>query len=308
MESELTSLDLVDDYAIKVRQDWYNRVYIAYQICNFSKNKEMSFLNSGYDRKGNIRYLNCGMIDFFFKYLKNFNFFTPKKNYNVYCSLATIDWANSSIKSFKFSGEERKEQTEEFNLQKDVFIDFSGFIDFDGDQDGENKLDISQEEAVSRALKDLKIVLDLFKKYKLTYWIQFSGKRGFHLFFQMPVEVSYGKKVSLANLIVKELSDILNLSTIDRLSYGRRKIAKTPYGLTTHNFKTHVVLPLDDEFINSFDLSKLRVEYVIKKMSLKNRGLLMRNENLSSSEKSSNFKAFLKDFDINIKDLQEIEE
>jgi len=307
MEAELTSLDLVDDYNIKVRSEWYSKPFIIYNLINFSKNKEMSFLNSGYDRKGNIRYLNCATIDFFLKYLKNFNFFTPKKNYNVYCSLATIDWENSSIKSFKFSGEERKEQTEEFNLQKDVFIDFSGAIDFDGDLDGENKLDISQEEAVIRALRDLRIVKDLFDKYKLTYFVHFSGKRGFHLFYQMPVEISFGKKVSLANLIVKELSDILNLPTIDRVSYGKRKIFKCPYSLVTHKFKTFVVLPLDDEFIKSFDLSKLRVEYVIKKMSLKNRGLLMRNQ-LSASQKCSNFKAFLKDFDINIKDLKEVEE
>ena len=291
---------------IELRRKWYSNIVVAFNITNYSRGRETAFLNVFYNYQGNVRYLNMGIVDIFLRYLglkdKNsdpYNFFTPKRNYSIYCSLAKIDWAKCDVKAFSYSSKIRKEQQELFKENaEDYFTNFTFAMDFDGDLDNGKHLEISQEEAVERARKDLLRVKKLFDDYKIAYWCQFSGSRGMHLFAEIPLNISFNQKLDLSNILVKELADTLDLHTCDRASYNLRKVFKLCYTLNTKHGKTFVVLPLDDYMLNNFKLDYVTPEYVMKNIHLKNRGLLMRNG--ANINNTSNFINLLEALEIKI--------
>ena len=301
------------------RKNWYSQTYIAYLISSYCKGRETMFLNLHPDYRDRVRYLNFGTIDFLFKGIgipthsqimahekpqDPFSFFSPKKNYSIYCSLATVDWAKSDVKAFSYHGITRKQQQEVFKEKIEEFlVDFDGFFDMDGDFDGyegnvPKKIEITQEEAVMRSLRDLRVLIKFLDNYKINYWVQFSGNRGFHAFYKVPLDVSFNRKVEISNSVLKEVAETLNLRTVDKTSLNTRKVAKCCYSLTTKGENTYVCLPLSSEQISSFKLGDMKVNNILRDVRLKDRGLLVRNQNINKAESIDNFKKMLKDLEI----------
>ena len=305
---------------IQKRREYYGRSYVAFEIIKYARNREMAFLGAGYSRKDNIRYLNCGLLNIFWKNLgirtnnekedevaDPFHFFD--KNLNIYCSLAQIDWSKAPIKTFSYIGKQRREQQEEFKENLHEYLtDIEGAIDFDGDQDIENvngkeikkELEISPEQAIERARADCLKVVNLFNQFKIKWFCLFSGTRGLHLHFEVPMEISFDKKLDLINNIVHEIATTMDLKTIDRSKYNSRKVFKNPMSLVTKNNQTFVCLPLDDHQLKSFKISDMRVENVSRSVRLKDRGCLWRNSEISKEERIKYFKTFLNDMEIKI--------
>jgi len=321
----------ISDLAVAQRRMWYERVFILFEMCNYARGRETCFL-SGLNRFDNVRNMNCGKVDYLMKMMgiqtrtekennqkpsDAWHFFTPKKNYHVYSSLAIIDWANCPLKVFSYAHTERKKQQAIMKEKAvDYMIDFTGGIDFDGDQniiisekserEIKETLDISQEESVDRALKDLKVVIKLFNKYGFKWWTQFSGGRGFHLFFEVPFDdITINQKVDLINLITQRIYKTFDLKTIDRIRLNTRKVFKTPYSLTTKNDKSLVVLPLEDSQIENFSLKEVELSNVLHKLRIKDRGCVWRNLKLDKNTLRNNIKKFMDDFEINMPEHKE---
>lgn len=315
--------NLLSEKAVAERLNYYSRTFVIFAMMEHTRGRETAFL-SGLNRMDNVRYLNLGSVEIFLKHLgiktnvekeqnkeisDPWHFLSNRKNYNIYCSLAKIDWELCPIKALSYANVQRKEQqsTLKENLT-DYMTDFTGAVDFDGDQDFkiiDNKevkvqLEISQEEAVMRAISDLKAVLGLFNEYKIEYTVAFSGTRGFHLHYLIPLEISINRKCDLATDIMVKIAKILDLKTIDRTSFNTRKVFKTFYSAVTKNDITRIVLPLSDQQINNFNLDLVEVNNVLNKIKIKNRGLLYRNENINKDKGITNFKKFLKDMEIKI--------
>lgn len=304
-ETGLTNKDIAQ------RKNWYSKIFVAMEICKCMKGREGAILNSEYNLKDNIRYLNIAAVDFLWKTLgiatrddiannkptsNPYSFFSPHKNYNLYFSLAKIDWSKCSVKAFSYDGKKRSIQQKHFKEQSDnYFFDFDCFLDFDGDIDVEN---ISQKGAVNRALRDLRKAQLFLDSYKIQYGVVFSGKRGFHISFPINLPLSFNQKLDLSNLIIKEMKDTLNLETLDSAKLNKRKVRKVPYGLVTHAHVTRVCLPLNEEEINSFNLEDMEVQQVLKRVKLKNRGVFVWNDNLNKSGSVSNFMGMINDLEI----------
>lgn len=320
----------IPDWVVGQRLMYYSRVFILFEMCNYSRGRETCFL-SGLNRFDNVRNMNCGKVDYLMKMMgiqtrtekennqkpsDAWHFFTNKKNYNVYCSLATFDWANCPLKVFSYAHAERKKQQAIMKEKAvDYMIDFTGGIDFDGNQniiisekserEIKETLDISQEESVERALKDLKVVIKLFNEYGFEWWCQFSGKRGFHLFWNCPLDISVNQKVDLINLMVQRIYKTFDLKTIDRIRLNTRKVFKCSYSICTNkDNKSLIVLPLDDNQIENFSLKEVELSNVLHKLRIKDRGCIWRNSNISKSERIRLFNKFLKDFEIEIKESE----
>lgn len=304
---------LMDNKKICERRNWYSFVPVALEIVKQLKNREFVLLNSSYNFVGNIRYLNASALKYLWKILgiptkediqqkkdvvSPFHFFDANRDYNLYFSLATVDWNSVPVQALSFNPKERKEQQELFKDSVN-FTDFMFAIDFDGDLNGKEHLDISREEAVRRALNDLLKLKKLLDKYKISYYCQFSGSRGFHLFFDIGLDISVNQKLDLVNMLVKEFADVLDLKTVDKTEYNIRKVFKLPYSAVSKD-KTYAVLPLSDEQLNSFSLDSVEVNNVLHGMKIMNRGLMKRFENLTEDKKIENLIRLLNDLEIQI--------
>ena len=140
---------------------WYSRPFVALEIVKQCKGRETMFLCLNPNARDRIRYLNFSAIDYLFKALgiwtrdevmKNqqplnpYNFFSPRKNYSIYCSLATVEWSKSDIKAFSYHGVTRKQQQDLFKEKIDELLtDFDLLLDFDGDLSGTEHLEITKE-------------------------------------------------------------------------------------------------------------------------------------------------------------------
>jgi len=335
-KKEQTDVEIptLSPFVVSKRRNWYSKTFMLFNILEHSKGREMVFL-SDLNRKHNVRYLNAGSLNILMEYFgltnndeklqgiksKNpFNFFTDnKKNLKVYCSLATIDWKNCPIKAFNYAPSERTKQQNEFksligeNLKKYI-TDFEGAVDFDGDLDwvivdGEEEkveLDISDENSVNRSLEDLKVIIDLFNEYHIKWRVQFSGTRGFHIFWTVPLDVSAYQKREIVNDMVKLFYTILGLKTVDKSRYNTRKVMKCSYSICTKDDVSRVVLPLTDLQIKNFVLSEMECGWVYNNVrGLKNRGLLWNNTNFNKEQSISNFMKFMDDFELKIPEHRE---
>lgn len=314
--------ELLSDLEVARRRMYYSRIYILMEMVEFSKNRETCFLN-GLNRIDNVRNLNCGSVEFLMKQIgiptnsekasgkmpsDAWHFFNPKKNYNIYFSLAKINWNLAPVQALSYAYVKRKEQQAYLKENISKYItDFMVGIDFDGDLGGDDekgmpiKLEINRKEAINRALEDLKVMIDIFNQYKFKWFCQFSGNRGFHLFWDFNLDITPNQKCELGNNIVDCLRTTLDLKTIDRARLSLRKIFKTPYSICTKDI-SRVVLPLSDEQIKTFNLELVELSNVLnnRNMRIKGRGVMWRNSNLNKEQLTSNYMKFLEDFELKI--------
>lgn len=332
MDNEAEENLKLDFVNLGKRKWWYNRTFILFAMMEHLRGRESAFL-CRYTQKHNIRNLNWGSVEIILKNLgiqtnteklegkkaqDPFDFFSERKNYRIYGSCGVYDWEKMPVKALSYAISERKKQ--QMGLTEDYrrcMVDYTPCCDLDGNLNYEvvdgkeikGDLEISQEECCLRALEEAKIIIDLFNEYKIEWYINFSGTKGFHLWYKIPLKIHPLQKIDVGNRIKKMLHEILNLETLDLYPEGTRKLIKAPYSLETNHGVTRVILPLDNNQIQNWDLAKTESSWIYYNIrDLKTRGLIYRNTEVPESEKIKLFKKFCEDFEIEIPKLEDCRE
>ena len=185
---------------------------------------------------------------------------------NIYYSLANLN----NMPVFTFDITKRKE---EMNLFTNNFLDYVIDVDIGFDFD-------SHDFTFNQCYNDTKRFKELLDKYKIPYSLRFSGS-GFHINIEgkyMPSKSVGGinSMLDFYKQIAYEMSDLLNLPTLDKSIYDIRRIWKLPYSI---DYKTDLVcLPLDDKEFENFNKDYCKPENVLK-LKIRDRGLLTRPGN-----------------------------
>ena len=312
---------------IHLRNFYYSKTFILLEIVKIARHRELSFLGS---EKNKIRHINAGMLEILQKNMKEFKFI--ERDFNIYYSLAHLK-DNWGVFSYNPMQRKEQSAVFNRNFD-DYFTGYDFSIDFDGNKrfnhslaiykneiveivkkqynnkiieafeiDYKGKMlkikanevgELSKEVILLRAYNDLIFLKKIYDKHKVSYWVTFSGNRGFHLCVDdecLP-DVKPDDKVKICNKLAVEFQQILNLGTIDTSIYDKRRPWKMPYSLVNGN----VCLSLSDEQINNFNIEDMKALNVLKSIKIMNRGLLKRNDELSLEHKKENFNDLLREF------------
>jgi hypothetical protein len=136
----------------------------------------------------------------------------------------------------------------------------------------------------------MKKMKKLFDDFKLPYWLINSSKTGFH--FHIPCE--YLSFIRPQNLlvhnaeIIKFLNETESFERLDLSISDTKRLCKVPYSYVSDG---SICLPLSDEMAENFNPEIANVHYIWQpknQITLKNRGLLIRNHGLSENELKQN--------------------
>ena len=238
---------------------YYSHIEVMFEMVKCMRGKEVCFLSKDYK----FRNIKAHNIAFLFSNMRAFSF--DQREYNIYISC--MDFFD--MPAFSFNSEVRREQSTDFIKNfKNYSSGFDLFIDIEG---GENFL----EEA-----KKLKA---LFDGYKVPYYVKNSGN-GFHFVIPSIYFKSYLpnhlERKDVFSRFATTVKKLLDLKLLDTTVYDNRRVYKCPYSF---DFNTgRVCLPLSDEEFNNFSFEMVTPEAVLH-FGVKNRGLLLRNENGSKN-------------------------
>lgn len=251
---------------MNLRKRWYSEPLTLLEMVKNMQGREVAFLEGKTElplltkSASPVRCIKAHSLSYL---LSNFNAFSfTEKPYNLYCSVATFE----NLPMFSYNPSKRKEE-------QDAFFHGSGFdlcikgYDFVIDLDNKD---------LNEAYLDAKKVKKVFDEFGLKYYLKFSGSRGFHFVVKdnnfFPKELTPNEKVSLAELVIKNLKLIENIPSIDETIYQATRILKCPYSLEGFN----VALPLTDEQFANWRIEDMRIDSVYQNIKLMNRGLLER--------------------------------
>jgi hypothetical protein len=135
----------------------------------------------------------------------------------------------------------------------------------------------------------------IFEEYQVPYYLLNSSSTGFH--FIIPHEY-FNEENVLKNIdtfrdIIFNLKGIYSFQTLDTSITDLKRIKKVPYGVVSDQT---ISLPLNDDQFNRFSQDKVKIDYVLKNIFIKNRGLLLRHYGLSKLELQKNVSNFIKEF------------
>jgi len=268
--------------AIEKKNKYCSNTFALFEIVKCLKNRELCLLNQKIDfEKKNIRYLLAFNLDYLKKHLDRFH--VDKSLTQLYHSVALL---KPSVPVFSYNLKERRtdEEYKEFNKNYINYVEkYNLFIDLDADWDWE------------KALRDALQIKEVFDEYKLPYYVLNSSFKGFH--FHIPANYMPNENISelLENIneAIYNLKGIYGLETIDTSIFDLKRVCKIPYSYVSDN---SICLPLDDTQLKNYKPEMVKMENVLSKIKLKNRGLLLRTHNSSEEELKENVLKFLKDF------------
>src|SRR3990167_8477270 len=257
--------------------EWYEKKYIKFLLLESLKDRELAFLGTN---NCNVRALRGKCLYDLETAFKLVNW--GKNKPNMYRSVAKI----KNIPNFTFNPKQRSSQTilwYENEFDKDIYE-----YDIFGDFDGNDETELMQ---VLEEVKELKVYLD---NYQVPYYIQASGKKGFHLFIPgeyIPIEKIDNGVIYPHKTILENIKEMFSFKYMDLAHAGvGNKLCKVPYSLVGEN----VVLPLSDEQINNFSPEMIRIDKVLNNIPLIRRGVLERLQELSFEQKKKNVKNFIR--------------
>lgn len=246
-------------------KEYYSHIEVIFEMVKCMRGKEVCFLSEQYK----FRNIKAHNIAYLFSNMRAFSF--DEREYNVYVSC--MDYFNMPI--FSFDPNLRREQSLDFIKKfKECSSGYDFFIDLEGDA---NDYKVSWNEA--------KKIKALFDSYKVPYYVKNSGK-GFHFVIPSIHFDSYlPNHLERKEIFLKfstTLKNLLNLKLIDLTVYDLRRVYKCPYSL---DYKTNrVCVPLTDDQFENFSFELTSPTLVISN-GIKNRGLMMRNEDKSRNLK-----------------------
>jgi len=247
----------------ELKLEWYSNLGIRFEIAKAISYRETALIHYTNPNK-TLRCLKINAV----KYLdmNNIRYNIFHETFNIYGSLAKYP----NLPVFSFSAVIKTTQQKKFNKEyKEIMSSFDFMMDIDN-------------EDISKALSSLKVANEVFKKYKVPYWVLFSGTKGFHIrvdyedFPQWLKDMPWQEVASILKNFAENFKLLNALPDIDLVVYDLRRIAKTPYSVVYPYY--FIALPLSDNAIETFDLEKVSLPYCIKNINkYKNRGLLKRN-------------------------------
>jgi len=283
------SLQLTEEERIKLlelQHIWYSKIEVLFEIVKECKNRTIDFLNSKLElKKSAIRYSYAGTIDYLKKHFQSFGVDNGLKLRNIYRSNTLMKPNSIPVLSYDLS--KRKYQEDYIRFDSEYLDRAVGFdLIFDVDSPTKDIMDAHDKSKV------IKKILD---EYKVPYSLKFSGTRGFH--FIIPAEY-------LPNIPIKErIDEIYNVLNnfraihdldkyIDLSVTNIKGIIKVSYSFDSGN----IALPLNDWEFDNFKIDMVKCEYVMKNISIRNRGVRLHTHNLSYEELKRNVEHFIKEY------------
>jgi hypothetical protein len=260
----------------KEREFWYSQTFVLLEIVKCLNEKETAFLEKKpkelQRRARVIRCINAWSVDLLKKNFEAFRFY-QFPYMNIYLSLMNI----KRMPMFSFAPPKRKEQQKEWTQDGKYREHYAGYdwgIDIDNSD-------------LSVAHADAGKVKDLLDKYEIPYTMKFSGSKGFHfrvMHKHLP-QIGREQLVPMLNELTTKMKLIDGIDSIDDSIIDDRRIFKVPYSYDRGN----ICLPLTDAQFTRFSPSMVKPMNVLSGIHIKNRGLLVRNEDLDCQKAIKNF-------------------
>jgi hypothetical protein len=274
---------------LEKRKSWY-QTFVILEMVKCLQHHETAFITAKEEKKSrlNIRYLFSERMDYLNMHFKATNFFN--RNLNIYKSLASF--LPNKIPIFSYNLGKRLEEPayKDFNENYQKYCEnYSFLIDFD----------CKEYINYADALKDAKKIKEILDEFNLPFSLCASSFKGFHFhiegrFFPKDNRKDWLKKrLMLFQEIAYNLQGIYNIKGIDLSIFDAKRIHALPYSMKGDGA---VVLPLSDEQFNNFKPEMVSSDYVLKNVFIKNRGLLIRNLDLSEEQLRENVAKFVKEF------------
>jgi len=247
-------------------EKYYQNTEILFEMIKLMRGRETVWLS----QERCIRNLKIHNLAYLRSNMNAFNFF--KRRYNLYISLAEYN----NMPLFSYDPKQRAKQRAEFNRDyMDYMIGYDFFMDFDGNP-----------ENLRSVYEEVKTLKEFFDENKITYSLIFSGSKGFHFWIPNKIfqNMDLDKRLYFYKDFVKKIRIIFELEHIDTTIYDYRRIHKLPYSLDVNSGL--VALPLSDEQFNNFRKEDMKPEIVLEQNNIRNRGILLRNNNEESYKKT----------------------
>lgn len=281
------------------RRMYYSRIFVGLELVKAlgegNETRELAFITAKEEtNKLNCRYLFATKYDLFKMHIEELKFLD--KNINLYRSLATF--SKDVIKPFSYNLKNRLEQPEykEFNENYEKYVEnYSLCLDFD----------FKKYPNRDFAYKDAKQIKSILEDFKLPYGVWNSSFNGLHFFIdgkwfkKEKGDDWFGKRLDLFHEISYNLKGIYAIGDenggIDCSIFDSKRISKLPYSVVGDQ---SVCTPLDDLQFEKFfrEPEIVSIPRVLREITLKNRGLLIRNLELGEEKLKENVQNFVKEF------------
>jgi hypothetical protein len=268
------------------KKEYYSKVFACLEMVKCLQHHETAFITAKGEPKEtrlNIRYLFSERYDYLMKHFEAMGFF--RRNLNVYRSVASF--LPNKIPIFSYNLAKRLEEPayKDFNENYNKYV---ADYDFLLDVDCKN----------SDALKDVAKIKEILDEFHLPYGVWTTSYKGFHFWidgrwFEKSKTDWLKKRLMLFQEIAYNLQGIYNLQALDISIFDNKRLAKCPYSFVGDGA---IALPLTDEQFNNFNPEIVSSDYVLKNVMIKNRGLLVRNLDLSEEQLRENIAKFVKEF------------
>lgn len=268
-----------EEELLKIRKAYYNNTFVQFEIVKCLQNKEFAVLEKRKDSPKKLRYFFAKRVQFLkmhFEHLDLFNY-----NANFYHSASYL----KDIPKTNYNLRKRTKEEEYIKFDKEYsshVIGYDFFIDFDGKND------------FPSCYSEAKEFKNIFDNLKVPYYMLNSSSNGFH--FIIPDQyfsIEPVKRVSIIQEVVSNMKGIHSFSCLDETIVDIKRIKKLPYSFVDDGT---IALPLTDEQFNTFSKEMVMSENVLKKVTIKNRGLLTRTHGLSEEQLKKNVTNFIKEY------------
>jgi len=269
---------------LEERKKWYSQTFVLLEIVKCLKNRELAFISAkGELPKRVVRYMWAFAVDYLKKHFEwdYVNFYNNL--INIYHSVAVIK-GKLSYFSYNMNERMKDEKYQDFNKNYIDYVEgFNFFLDIDGK---ENPKD---------AYKDTQDIKKLFDDAKIPYYLLNSSLTGFHI--HIPIE--YMPKMKPEELlrmigdVIYNLKGIYEFKCLDDSIADLKRICKVPYSYVCDG---SIALPLSNYEFENFSPEKVKMEYILSNIMIKNRGLKIRTHGLDEEQLKKNVLQFLNNY------------
>jgi len=262
------------------RRDYYSNVFVLMEIVKSLKHKELAFLDKETHKK-NIRFLFSSKIDFLKMHFEKLDLL--KYNADMYHSVA--DLKNIPVITYNLKARRLSSEYKEINDNYvNHMIGYDFFLDFD--------LDPSDFKAGHNESRDFKVILE---EMQVPYYLLASSKKGLH--YIIPSEFfdnsNVLKNVETFREVIGNIKAIYDYNFLDNSIVDIKRLKKVPYSFVSDG---SIALPLTDEQFLGYNSQLVDMRCVLKRVKIKERGLLLRRYNLTDEQLKINTAKFLKEF------------
>jgi hypothetical protein len=227
-----------------------------------------------------MRYFLAFTREYLLKHFEVINFL--KYNINIYHSVSYLK--DIPLFSWNFRIRNKDPKYIEFNKNyADHLTGYDFFCDFDCKEDFE------------LGYKEVKEFKEILEKNKVPFYLLNSSFRGFHIiipnqyFNQENIQENIKK---FAN-VISNIKITHNFEMVDDSVCDLKRLKKLPFSFVDDG---SVAFPLSDEFFNNWKPEKVKVNYLLKNVYIKNYGLIVRTYGLDEEQLKANTNKFIENY------------